>query len=525
MNENHFDVVVLGTGLTESITAAALSKAGFRVAHVDTNPYYGRDEASFSLDEVLQWANRNTSEQEQQSRYSHRSHSESSIVLQSRYYSLSLCPSVIPSVGPIISSLISSGVSKYGGFRLVDSVAVYDSDSRTAKSVPGSKEDVFKSKDISLVDKRRLMRFLTFAISDFEGNKELEGNQDIPFIDFLRTVFTLNDNISIAVVYALAFCVTSSDQTLPALLRLRRYLRSAGRYGSSPFLIGHYGGTGEIAQGFCRAAAVSGAVYILGRPILSITRQESSNNETSYTLSLGDVPDPLICKLLVCSTSLSSYLPMNVNTSPRGREYEFSSEVRIIARCIAIIDVPFVFASADVGDEGTVDNKTIDTGILVFPPGSLQDGSASVAVTVLITGEGAMSAPKGKWVVYISFPLMSANNLPSPQSLLQPYLNATLTLTSQPSPVEPTMTAFFFEHFSSPSAASSGEQNNCLTVQPLFNSRLPDTPDQASLRAEELFWAAVRILKPQQDIDDPDGYVIDSFWPPVTVQDDADEEW
>jgi GDP dissociation inhibitor len=45
------------------------------------------------------------------------------------------------------------------------------------------------------------------------------------------------------------------DPTLPALKRLRGFLRSAGRYGNSPFLIGHYGGLGELAQGFCRCVS------------------------------------------------------------------------------------------------------------------------------------------------------------------------------------------------------------------------------------------------------------------------------
>ena len=56
-----------------------------------------------------------------------------------------------------------------------------------------------------------------------------------------------------------------TEPALPSLHRVRRYLRSTGRYGSSPFLVGYYGGTGEIAQGFCRVSAVSGGVYILGR--------------------------------------------------------------------------------------------------------------------------------------------------------------------------------------------------------------------------------------------------------------------
>ena len=42
------------------------------------------------------------------------------------------------------------------------------------------------------------------------------------------------------------------EPSTSALLRMRHYMRSAGRYGNSPFLMGHYGGLGEMVQGFCR---------------------------------------------------------------------------------------------------------------------------------------------------------------------------------------------------------------------------------------------------------------------------------
>lgn len=76
------------------------------------------------------------------------------------------------------------------------------------QSVPGSKEDVFKSKALSLIDKRRLMRFLMFAASEFEGKKELEGKEQTPFIRYLREVFSLNDKTVNAIAYALAFCTS-----------------------------------------------------------------------------------------------------------------------------------------------------------------------------------------------------------------------------------------------------------------------------------------------------------------------------
>lgn len=115
---------------------------------------------------------------------------------------------MLPSVGPFISSLISSGVSKYSGFRLIDTVSVYDSSGRV-NNVPGSKEDIFKSKEISLIEKRRLMRFLTFSAGDFEGTPELEGKHEMPFVEFLTTVFSLSEPIASVLTYALAFCTLS----------------------------------------------------------------------------------------------------------------------------------------------------------------------------------------------------------------------------------------------------------------------------------------------------------------------------
>jgi Rab proteins geranylgeranyltransferase component A len=129
----------------------------------------------------------------------------------SRQYSLSLSPSIIPSVGPLISSLISSGVSRYGGYRLLERVGIYHSPG-VVNPVPGSKEAVFKSKDISLVEKRRLMRFLAFAAGEFEGSKELVGKEELPILDLLRKDFSLNDDIASAIVYSLAYCATSSGQ-------------------------------------------------------------------------------------------------------------------------------------------------------------------------------------------------------------------------------------------------------------------------------------------------------------------------
>ncbi|XP_011818615.1 PREDICTED: rab proteins geranylgeranyltransferase component A 1 isoform X2 [Colobus angolensis palliatus] len=52
---SEFDVIVIGTGLPESIIAAACSRSGRRVLHVDSRSYYGGNWASFSFSGLLSW--------------------------------------------------------------------------------------------------------------------------------------------------------------------------------------------------------------------------------------------------------------------------------------------------------------------------------------------------------------------------------------------------------------------------------------------------------------------------------------
>ena len=214
------------------------------------------------------------------------------------------------------------------------------------------------------------------------------------------------------------------EATLPTLLRLRTFLRSTGRYGPSPFLIGHYGGIGDIAQGFCRAAAVSGGVYILGRRIVAVTGSDldaaaiqtppTSDGKPSfrYTVQLENFPDSLSCHMIISSS-------FNIPPQFQGRVHQLSpsqaqtkSDVTSIARCIAIIDRPLSLrplepnteaievseAEKELDTDTTPQNSrvAVDTAVLIFPPSSASGASTSSSATVLITGEGSLSTPSGK---------------------------------------------------------------------------------------------------------------------------------
>ncbi|GJE83975.1 FAD/NAD(P)-binding domain-containing protein [Phanerochaete sordida] len=561
------DVVVLGTGLTESIVAAALSKAGFKVGHVDANPYYGGDDASLSIDELVSWADERASGNVQSSAYLDNQRKRftdisytGAVPSQSRQYAVSLCPTIIPSIGPLIESLIASGVSRYGGFKLLEQVALYES-AGVAKPVPGNKEDVFKDKQLSLLQKRRLMRFLMFAGGDFEDKPELQTLEHTPFPAFLKDKFSLDDEAIRAITYALAFCVSHGDPTLPALHRIRRYLRSTGRYGPSPFLVGHYGGIGELAQGFCRTAAVAGATYILGRPIVSIERQESSGvGQKQYTIQLGDVTEAVTCDVLISSHDYASFLPSSsasaVTPLPSTGHVDCTW-----ARCVAVLDRPLSFSALRQDHEGsdetsqgeskdengeppTPSKKEVDTAVLVFPPWSVPTGSQSTAVHVLVTGEASMSSPKGKYILNISMPLVEEGlGQRSAEELLQPFLEATLTLCQSepvqegsPSAVQPLFTLYYQQHpYSKSSPGDNPPDSSPLLSEPLDSAHLPEIADGMTTSAEVTFWRALELLKaagckPQRksedgEADSQDAPEIDSLWPPLEFVQEDEEEW
>ena len=211
------------------------------------------------------------------------------------------------------------------------------------------------------------------------------------------------------------------ETTLPTLLRLRAFLRSTGRYGPSPFLIGHYGGIGDIAQGFCRAAAVSGCVYILGRKISAVTSHLNATPSTTldgkpsfrYTVELENFSDSLSCHMIISSPSyIPSQLRDQVHQLSPPPHPQTNSDVTSIARCIAIIDRPLSLRPVEpttqpieiLEEERELDNESasqntrtaVDTAVLIFPPSSVSGASTSNSATVFITGEGSLSTPTGK---------------------------------------------------------------------------------------------------------------------------------
>ncbi|ORY24379.1 GDP dissociation inhibitor-domain-containing protein [Naematelia encephala] len=505
LEQDEYDVVVIGTGLAESIAAASLAKTGRSVLHLDPNEYYGSSQASLTLDELSSLAS--SSSASHLSRFSHFSTSPLSADLEAsrRQYALSLFPSVLPSRGPLITTLIASDVSKYVSFRLLDSVSVWDNETGTVRRVPGSKEEVFKDTSVGLVDKRRLMKFLMWAGGEFENDQILQGKESQPLSEFLQQSFSLPPALAISITYAIAHCSTVTDATLPALQRTRRYLRSVGRYGSGAFLIGQYGGAGEVAQGFCRACAVHGGTYVLGS-----AGQPSSielDGQKGVTVQIPGHPRPILAKHLITSPD---HLPQSLNPPPdksdtsRSRDSsEASKRTTTTAHCIAVLPslpscltrpIPNDIQNEGEQEEGDGDSGNDDTAVVLFPPTA--DADEAQVVRGLMMGEGTGSCPSGQYILYL-FTSKSADTDTDPSSILKPYLERLHS--------NPLFTCFYLQkhYYSSSSSSSSGSlssSSNALSskspaiivLDPYSGTELlTEGLDWEAEQGEAAFWAVV----------------------------------
>jgi len=366
------------------------------------------------------------------------------------------------------------------------------------------------------------MRFLQFVTGEFEGKKELEGQQTKSLGDFMREKFSLGEDAREAILYALAYCSSASDPTLPALVRLRQYLRSAGRYGNSPFLVGHYGGLGELAQGFCRTCAVKGGTYILGRKILSLNLPSAMDDYASSeaaraSIQLEDVPDILTADFVIAS---SDYLP---SSSPGDSQNEID-----YACCIAITDRPLSsslpppsageVASFEPSYNASSDQPEPDTAVVVFPPGSLPEGNAPNAVRVLQMGEATLSCPRQKYILYLW--TRTDELAATPEGTLGPYLSAVTSSFSgdgsKTSYVD--FSLFYMRHeIDKPAVAQSPR----TFVVPQLPSDWPEIADRAAQDAETLFWDVVKELGEGKDGE------LEALWPPLEeiLDEDEGEGW
>ncbi len=265
--------------------------------HVDENEYYGGFWSSFNLESLLSYLKSCGSEKPPQYALQNIEQewfefteeipeldgwNKEKILKENRRYNIDLIPKIVYSNGKLVQLLISSNICRYTEFRAVDKIVTLQDGKFIV--VPCSRADVFTSKNVNVVEKRLLMKFLNNCVEFRKDSTESpeapvkhdfdDFSEDGKFIDLLHSQ-KLPKNLVHFILYAM--CMGDNRTTFKdAMKSIKLFLSSIGRYGNTPFLFPMYG-CGEIPQCFCRLCAVFGGVYCLNRPVTEVERIPESD--------------------------------------------------------------------------------------------------------------------------------------------------------------------------------------------------------------------------------------------------------
>ena len=242
--------------------------------------------------------------------------------------------------------------------------------------VPNSREDVFQDHDLDFKAKRSLMKFLRF-IGEYEEQTEVwQRHRQQPFSTFLSEQFKVPARLQEPLL-ALALPPNGSAQTTTeyALARIARHLRSIGVFGNGfGAVIPKWGGLSEITQVSCRACAVGGGVYVLGKGVAASDDMvpEVSEKGTKVRLKDGEV---ITTKWIVGGSS---------STTP---EDTYCRSMSIVSSSLSHLFPP-------IGEEAPAPASAI----VVFPPGSLSLVSPTdqFPVQILVHSSDTGECPPGQ---------------------------------------------------------------------------------------------------------------------------------
>ncbi|KAF3052239.1 Rab proteins geranylgeranyltransferase component A [Didymella keratinophila] len=333
LDNTAWDVLIIGTGLQQSLLALALSRSDKKILHIDENEYYGGAEAAFSLQEAEEWEKRVNDGQAPaafdkvaitKSEPADAEDAKGKLSF-SRAYSLALSPQIIYARSTLLQHLVSSRVYRQLEFLAVGSWWVYthdtasagDAASRKLLKVPNGREDVFQDHQLDFKAKRALMKFLRF-ITEYEEQTEVwSSSRQQSFPQFLSEQFKIPSTLQ-GPLLALALSQSNSSNTTTeyALPRIARHLRSIGVFGAGfGAVIPKWGGLAEISQVSCRACAVGGGVYVLGKGLTPNTNAETTS-EGHVKLHLKDGEVVTAKSMTVVASPLAPLFPPIAEEAP-----------------------------------------------------------------------------------------------------------------------------------------------------------------------------------------------------------------
>lgn len=113
--DTDYDVIVLGTGITECILSGLLSVDGKKVLHIDKQDHYGGEAASVTLSQLYEKFKQNPiSKEERESKFG-----------KDRDWNVDLIPKFLMANGELTNILIHTDVTRYVDFKQVSGSYVF----------------------------------------------------------------------------------------------------------------------------------------------------------------------------------------------------------------------------------------------------------------------------------------------------------------------------------------------------------------------------------------------------------------
>lgn len=255
--DEQYDVIVLGTGLTECILSGLLSVEGKKVLHIDRQDFYGGESALLNLTQLY-------------GKFRPGRKPDPAFG-KDRDWCVDLIPKFLMASGDLTNILVHTDVTRYIEFKQITGLYVYR-DGRIAK-VPANEVEALKLPLMGIFEKRRMKRFLEFvaAYNDDDVSTHHLLNLDTNTSTEVFAKYGLERGTQDFIGHAMALYLNDDYLNQPfreTYDRLTLYFELMRKFGGGklPYIYPLYG-LGELPQGFARLLAIYGGTYMLDTPI------------------------------------------------------------------------------------------------------------------------------------------------------------------------------------------------------------------------------------------------------------------